>query len=60
MKKIVGMLLAVIMLAGLISGCGGEKSYIVTDKNKMPATGETWSVFVYMCGGSLEGVGGNA
>ncbi len=51
--RLLGVILAIMMF---ITGCGCSNGALVVDKDtKRPeATGESWTVFLYMCAGELE------
>lgn len=60
-SKQVISLLALTSASLLFSACGNNKSFISTDKTERePATGESWTVMLYMCGGSDERLYGTA
>lgn len=44
-----------LIFAFIISVCGCTKPLVQLEKGRaLPSTGETWSVFVYMCAGGIE------
>lgn len=59
MKKFIAMLLAAASVFALCS-CGGKTAVTMERVQKQPSTGSAWTILVYMCGGDMESLNGEA